>query len=58
MNYFFQKKKEKAYYDHALQYIAYTPESEIEESTKIELLANMGMAALASKEIYNFSELK
>lgn len=30
MNYFFQKKKEKAFYDHALQFIAYTPECEIE----------------------------
>ena len=29
MNYFFQKKKEKAFYDNALQYIAYTPECEI-----------------------------
>lgn len=57
MNYFFEKKKEKSFYEHALQYIAYTPSEEIEENTKVELLAKMGIAVLTSKEIYNFSEL-
>lgn len=57
MNYFYEKKKEKEFYDHALQYMAYTPAEEIEESAKVDLLANMGIAVLTSKQIYNFSEL-
>eukprot|EP00178_Gracilaria_changii_P015290 TRINITY_DN42804_c0_g1_i1.p1 TRINITY_DN42804_c0_g1~~TRINITY_DN42804_c0_g1_i1.p1 ORF type:complete len:101 (+),score=21.15 TRINITY_DN42804_c0_g1_i1:73-375(+) len=57
MNYFFEKNKQKQFYDHALQFLAYTPEEEIAENEKIKVLSNMGIALLASPDIYNFSEL-
>lgn len=54
-SYFLSKNKQKSYYENALQYLAYTSGEEMEETHKIELLSNMGIAILCSPEIYNFS---
>ena len=57
MFYHLERKKQKAFYDNALQFLAYTPEEEIEHAEKIKVLSDMGIALLVSPEIYNFSEL-
>ena len=57
MAFYQQKRKYKSFYTSALQYLAYTPIEEIEEKQNIKMLVEMAVAALVSKEIYNFSEL-
>lgn len=57
MTYYMAKRKHKLFYTSALQFIAYTPTEEIDESEKLEMLTEMAMACLFSKEIYHFSEL-
>ena len=55
MNYFEEKKKQKLFYENALQFLAYTPAQEIDPKEKITVLANMAVALLVSDKIYNFS---
>lgn len=57
MAFYNKKLKYKNFYSSALQYLAYTPVEEMSESQKINMLVGMAVAALVSKEIYNFSEL-
>jgi len=57
MTYYMSKRKHKLFYTSALQFIAYTAVEEIDESEKLQMLTEMAMACLFSKEIYNFSEL-
>lgn len=55
MAFYSTKSKYKSFYSSALQYLAYTPVEEMSESQKIKMLVEMAVAALVSKEIYNFS---
>jgi len=57
MAFYKTKSKYRNFYTSALQYLAYTPIEEMSESQKISMLVEMAVAALVSKEIYNFSEL-
>jgi len=55
--YFDQRKDYEEFYQYALQYLAYTPESNLNPQEKIEWSVKMGMAVLLGKKIYNIGEL-
>jgi len=55
--YFDRRRDYEQFYQYALQYLAYTPESIIEARDKIEWSIKMGMAVLLGKTIYNIGEL-
>ena len=48
MNFYTAKRKQKLFYSNALQYLAYTSGSEIEETEKLNMLTRMAFAVLAS----------
>lgn len=47
--YYRNKNKFKLLYSSALQYLAYTPLSEMQETKKISIMVEMGVAALISQ---------
>jgi 26S proteasome regulatory subunit N9 len=49
MAFYDKKNKYKQFYTSALQYLAYTPVEEIEQNQKIQMLVQMGVAALVSE---------
>jgi len=57
MLYYKKKQKWRLFFTNALQHLAYTNEEEMNDREKIELSYEMALAAVVSKDIYNFSEL-
>jgi 26S proteasome regulatory subunit N9 len=55
--YFHRKEDYESYYKNSLQYLAYTPGSEIKPQEKRTLAIQLGMAILLGKNIYNIMEL-
>lgn len=55
--YFDRRKDYAKFYQYALQYLAYTPESTLTAQDKIEWSIKMGMAVLLGRTIYNIGEL-
>ena len=55
--YYKRKDDHENYYKACLQYIAYTPSSEMSDKEKKELSIKMGMSILLGKNVYNISEL-
>jgi 26S proteasome regulatory subunit N9 len=55
--YYKRKDDHENYYKSCLQYLAYTPSSEMSEKEKKELSIKMGMSILLGKNVYNISEL-
>jgi len=55
----FYRRKERFgdFYKAGLQFLAYTPDSELNDTEKKEWSINMGMAVLLGKDIYNIAEL-
>lgn len=51
------KANYEEFYVNALQYLAYTHDSEISEHQRVDLSHQMALAVLISPTIYNFSEL-
>ena len=57
MLYYKKKQKWRLFFTNALQHLAYTNEEEMNDREKIEMSYEMALAAVVSKDIYNFSEL-
>jgi hypothetical protein len=55
--YYKRKDDHENYYKSCLQYLAYTPTSEMSEKEKKEFSIKMGMSILLGKNVYNISEL-
>lgn len=55
--YYHRKEDYENFYKSSLQYLAYTPASEIKASEKRTLAIQLGMAILLGKNIYNIMEL-
>eukprot|EP00826_Nyctotherus_ovalis_P006721 TRINITY_DN1161_c0_g1_i10.p1 TRINITY_DN1161_c0_g1~~TRINITY_DN1161_c0_g1_i10.p1 ORF type:complete len:305 (+),score=114.11 TRINITY_DN1161_c0_g1_i10:442-1356(+) len=55
--YFDRRKDYAQFYQFALQYLAYTPESRMKPEEKVEWSIKMGMAVLLGRSIYNIGEL-
>jgi len=55
--YYKRKDDHENYYKSCLQYLAYTPSSEMSEKEQKELSIKMGMSILLGKNVYNISEL-
>lgn len=55
----FYRRKERfgEFYKAGLQFLAYTPDSNLNDQEKREWSINMGMAVLLGKDIYNIAEL-
>ncbi|KAM3128893.1 hypothetical protein pb186bvf_019028 [Paramecium bursaria] len=56
-NFYRIKKNYEEFYVNALQYLAYTPDAEMQLEEKVNLSLEMALAILISPNIYNFSEL-
>ena len=56
-SYYHRKEDYENYYKSSLQYLAYTPASEIKAQEKRTLAIQLGMAILLGKNIYNIMEL-
>lgn len=55
--FYYKRKQHEEFYQYALQYLAYTPSANIEQSEKIEWSVRMGMSVILGKKIYNIAEL-
>lgn len=55
--YYKRKDDHENYYKSCMQYLAYTPSSEMSDQEKKELSIKMGMSILLGKKVYNISEL-
>ncbi len=55
--YYIRKQDYENFYKSSLQYLAYTPSSELTEKEKKDLSIQLGMAILLGKNIYNIMEL-
>lgn len=55
--YYKRKDDHENYYKSCLQYLAYTPSSDMTDKEKKELSIKMGMSILLGKNVYNISEL-
>lgn len=55
--YYRRKEDHENYYKSCLQYLAYTPSSEMDVTEKKELSIKMGMAIMLGKKVFNLSEL-
>lgn len=55
--YYRRKEDYENYYKSSLQYLAYTPASELSQDEKKDLSIKLGMAILLGKNIYNITEL-
>ena len=56
-SYYRRKEDYENYYKSSLQYLAYTPSSELSQEEKKDLSIKLGMAILLGKNIYNIMEL-
>ena len=55
--YYKRKDDHENYYKSCLQYLAYTPSSDMTEQEKKELSIKMGMSIMLGKKVFNLSEL-
>ena len=55
--YYKRKDDHENYYKSCMQYLAYTPSSEMTDQEKRELSIKMGMSILLGKKVYNIAEL-
>lgn len=55
--YYRRKDDHENFYKSSLQYLAYTPASELTQEEKKDWSIKMGMAVLLGKNIYNIAEL-
>jgi 26S proteasome regulatory subunit N9 len=55
--YYRRKEDYENYYQSSLQYLAYTPDSELSEEVRKDLSIKIGQAVLLGKNIYNITEL-
>lgn len=55
--YYRRKEDHENFYKSSLQYLAYTPASELTQEEKKDWSIKMGMAVLLGKNIYNIAEL-
>jgi hypothetical protein len=55
--YYKRKDDHENYYKSCLQYLAYTPSSEMTDLEKKELSIKMGMSILLGKNVFNIAEL-
>lgn len=55
--YYKRKDDHENYYKSCLQYLAYTPKSDMTEQQKRELSIKMGMSILLGKNVFNITEL-
>lgn len=55
--YYKRKDDNENYYKSCLQYLAYTPSSDMSEKEQRELSTKMGMAILLGKNVFNITEL-
>jgi hypothetical protein len=55
--YYKRKEDHENYYKSCLQYLAYTPSSEMTDLEKKELSIKMGMSILLGKNVFNIAEL-
>jgi hypothetical protein len=55
--YYKRKDDHENYYKSCLQYLAYTPSSEMDVTEKKELSIKMGMSIMLGKKVFNLSEL-
>lgn len=55
--YYRRKEDHENFYKSSLQYLAYTPASELTQEEKKDWSIKMGMAVLLGKNIYNITEL-
>ncbi len=55
--YYRRKEDNENFYLNSLQYLAYTPASDLSEAEKKDWSIKMGMAVLLGKNIYNITEL-
>jgi 26S proteasome regulatory subunit N9 len=56
-SYYRRKEDYENFYKSSLQYLAYTPASELSQEEKKDLSIKLGMAILLGKNIYNIMEL-
>ena len=56
-NYYRRKDDQENFYKASLQFLAYTPPSELSAEEKKQWSIKMGMAVLLGKNIFNISEL-
>lgn len=56
-NYYRRKEDQENFYKASLQFLAYTPASELSADEKKQWSIKMGMAVLLGKNIFNISEL-
>lgn len=56
-NYYRRKEDQENFYKSSLQFLAYTPSSELTAEEKKQWSIKMGMAVLLGKNIFNISEL-
>lgn len=56
-NYYRRKDDQENFYKASLQFLAYTPASELNPDEKKQWSIKMGMAVLLGKNIFNISEL-
>ena len=56
-NYYRRKDDQENFYKSSLQFLAYTPASELSADEKKQWSIKMGMAVLLGKNIFNISEL-
>lgn len=56
-SYYRRKDDHENFYKSSLQYLAYTPASELTDEEKKDWSIKMGMSVLLGKNIYNITEL-
>ena len=56
-NYYRRKEDQENFYKSSMQFLAYTPASELTSDEKKQWSIRMGMAVLLGKNIYNIAEL-
>ena len=56
-NYYRRKEDQENFYKASLQFLAYTPASELSADEKKQWSIKMGMAVLLGKNIFNIAEL-
>ena len=56
-NYYRRKEDQENFYKSSLQFLAYTPASELSSDEKKQWSIKMGMAVLLGKNIFNIAEL-
>jgi hypothetical protein len=55
--YYRRRNDYENYYKNGLQFLAYTPESELDADQKLQWSTRLGMAVLLGKKIFNITEL-